>query len=131
MTEKGKRDARSETRQEFEKRTVFTEIFNLFSLVGFLYGALDENLPFSDGQGPPGRCGGARQVPHHPTLRNGGGIPGTGDGFPIASSFRRGSRVPAGLRHLHDEPDHEAVQPRPRGVVDFAGDHFQVARLPG
>ncbi len=35
-----------ETKQEFEKRTVFTEIFNLFSLVGFLYGALDERLPF-------------------------------------------------------------------------------------
>jgi cytochrome b6 len=35
-------------RRDFEKRTVFTEIFNLFSLVGFLYGALDERLPFKE-----------------------------------------------------------------------------------
>ncbi|KRT71893.1 MAG: hypothetical protein XU12_C0030G0016, partial [Deltaproteobacteria bacterium CSP1-8] len=40
MTEERDRDARHRARQEFEKRTVFTEIVNLFSLVGFLYGAL-------------------------------------------------------------------------------------------
>jgi quinol-cytochrome oxidoreductase complex cytochrome b subunit len=36
-------------REEFEKRTVFTEMFNLFSLVGFLYGALDERLSVREG----------------------------------------------------------------------------------
>jgi hypothetical protein len=34
MTEERNRDAQSQARQDFEKRTVFTEIFNLFSLVG-------------------------------------------------------------------------------------------------
>jgi hypothetical protein len=36
-------------REEFENRTVFTEMFNLFSLVGLLYGALDERLSFQEG----------------------------------------------------------------------------------
>ncbi|MBI5574837.1 MAG: cytochrome b N-terminal domain-containing protein [Deltaproteobacteria bacterium] len=36
-------------RHEFEKRTVFTEMFNLFSLVGILYGALDERLSVREG----------------------------------------------------------------------------------
>ena len=48
MTEDRNRDARQQARQELEKRTVFTEIFNLFSLVGFLYGTLDEDLPFRE-----------------------------------------------------------------------------------
>jgi cytochrome b6 len=48
MTEGRNRDASQRARQELEKRTVFTEIFNLFSLVGFLYGALDEDLPFRE-----------------------------------------------------------------------------------
>ena len=41
-------DAGAEARREFEKRTIFREMFNLFSLVGFLYGALDERLPFPE-----------------------------------------------------------------------------------
>lgn len=47
MTEGPNREERID-RREFEKRTVFTEIFNLFSLIGFLYGALDESLPFQE-----------------------------------------------------------------------------------
>lgn len=43
-----KRDAEAAARQELEKRTVLREMFNLFSLVGFLYGALDERLPFTE-----------------------------------------------------------------------------------
>lgn len=35
-------------RRDFERRTAFTELFNLFSLVGFLYGSLDETLPFRE-----------------------------------------------------------------------------------
>src|SRR5574341_560255 len=42
------RDERLERRREFEKRTVFTEIFNFFSLIGFLYGTLDESLPYNE-----------------------------------------------------------------------------------
>lgn len=41
-------DGNRPSRQDFEKRTVFTELFNLFSLVGFLYGALDERLSFRE-----------------------------------------------------------------------------------
>lgn len=48
MTETPNRDDRTERRREFEKRTVFTEILNFFSLIGFLYGALDESLPFPE-----------------------------------------------------------------------------------
>lgn len=36
-------------RERFEERTVFTEMFNIFSLVGFLYGALDERLSVQEG----------------------------------------------------------------------------------
>ena len=43
------RDEMSRERQEFEKRTAFTEMFNLFSLVGILYGVLDERLSFREG----------------------------------------------------------------------------------
>lgn len=42
------RDAGARARREFERRTVFREMFNLFSLVGFLYGTLDERLPFPE-----------------------------------------------------------------------------------
>jgi quinol-cytochrome oxidoreductase complex cytochrome b subunit len=48
-SEEPKRDATARKREEFEKRTVFTEMFNLFSLVGFLYGALDERLSVQEG----------------------------------------------------------------------------------
>lgn len=41
-------EERQERRKEFEKRTVFTEIFNFFSLIGFLYGPIDESLPFRE-----------------------------------------------------------------------------------
>ena len=44
-----KQDESSLQRQEFEKRTIFTEIFNLFSLVGIMYGVLDERLSFREG----------------------------------------------------------------------------------
>jgi len=49
MTEERKNDKDSGERQEFERRTVFTEMLNLFSLVGILYGALDERLSFREG----------------------------------------------------------------------------------
>ncbi|MBI5419240.1 MAG: cytochrome b N-terminal domain-containing protein, partial [Deltaproteobacteria bacterium] len=48
-TEERQKEEASGARQDFEKRTVFTEMFNLFSLVGFLYGALDERLSFREG----------------------------------------------------------------------------------
>jgi len=48
MSEQPVRDNGAERRREFEKRTLFTEIFNFFSLVGFLYGPLDESLPFRE-----------------------------------------------------------------------------------
>jgi quinol-cytochrome oxidoreductase complex cytochrome b subunit len=49
MTEERKKDEDSGERQEFERRTVFTEMLNLFSLVGILYGALDERLSLKEG----------------------------------------------------------------------------------
>jgi quinol-cytochrome oxidoreductase complex cytochrome b subunit len=55
MTEEKKTSAEDNTggtggeRGEFERRTAFTEMFNLFSLVGFLYGALDERLTLREG----------------------------------------------------------------------------------
>lgn len=49
MAEERKKDEDSGERQEFERRTVFTEMFNLFSLVGILYGALDERLSLKEG----------------------------------------------------------------------------------
>lgn len=42
------RDAGAGARRELERRTVFREMFNLFSLAGFLYGTLDERLPFPE-----------------------------------------------------------------------------------
>jgi quinol-cytochrome oxidoreductase complex cytochrome b subunit len=49
MTEERKKDGDSGERQEFERRTVFTEMLNLFSLAGILYGALDERLSLKEG----------------------------------------------------------------------------------
>ncbi|MDA8122724.1 MAG: cytochrome b N-terminal domain-containing protein [Deltaproteobacteria bacterium] len=49
MTEERKKDGDGGERREFERRTVFTEMLNLFSLVGILYGALDERLSFKEG----------------------------------------------------------------------------------
>jgi len=49
MTEERKKDEDSGERKEFERRTVFTEMLNLFSLVGILYGALDERLSLKEG----------------------------------------------------------------------------------
>jgi quinol-cytochrome oxidoreductase complex cytochrome b subunit len=49
MTEERKKDEDKGERLEFERRTVFTEMLNLFSLVGILYGALDERLSLKEG----------------------------------------------------------------------------------
>lgn len=49
MAEERKKDEDSGERREFERRTVFTEMLNLFSLVGILYGALDERLSLKEG----------------------------------------------------------------------------------
>jgi len=47
--EEPKQEETRRKRDAFEERTVFTEMFNLFSLVGFLYGALDERLSVQEG----------------------------------------------------------------------------------